>query len=61
MQTSAILSGVTSAFAALILSGVTDLSADAADRVGVAAAVTPQATSKPPVITRLPGLTDHVP
>jgi hypothetical protein len=48
MQTSAILSDVTSAFAALILSGVTDLSADAADRVGVAAAVTPQATSKPP-------------
>jgi len=47
MQTSAILSGVTSAFAALILSGATDLSADAADRVGVAAAVTPQATSKP--------------
>ena len=48
MQTSAIVSGVSSAFAALLLSGLPDLPAEAAERVGVAAAVTPQATRKPP-------------
>ncbi len=48
MQTSAIVSGVSSAIAALLLSGLADLPAEAADRVGVAAAVTPQATRKPP-------------
>jgi hypothetical protein len=48
MQTSAIVSGVTSAFAALLLSGLADLPAEAGERVGVAAAVTPHATRKPP-------------